>query len=915
MVHEGPEVAAVAILCIALAAGAATRLIAQRVRIPYTVAMLLLGMAFGLVLPRLDAHTPLLDPLAASVVSPELILFVFLPALVFESAFALDVHAFLKDMGLVALLAVPALVLTALAVGAWTVWITAAGWAWSWPAALVFGALISATDPVAVVAILREVGAPKRLGVLIEGESLLNDGTAIVVFSVLVGLLGKGAADFALAPTLVELARVVAGGVLVGLVLGAVCAAWIGRTFEDPLVEITLTLVLSYAAMLVAEHTLHVSGVLAIVTAGVYLAGPGRTRISPKVAHFLHEFWEMLAYVANTIIFFLVGAIVAANLDHASLSSLWTIAALYVGAMAIRFLVTFASRAVANPLMGLKLEASEATAMAWGGLRGAVSLALALVVSQREDVDPVLRGQILEVTAGVVLLTLLVNATSMRWLLARLGFAQVGAAEQLARVQTDTQVLTRVASAVATARERPGLRTVPWDGVEHELAQRREALERDLSAASDRLQQAGARARQAALWRQVYAIERRRYRRNFAAGTLGAGALEMLEHELDAALDSVDLGDLRPPERFQMSSMGRWVERAMRGLGFGFGRLAFSQLALRYDIARAHVEATRDVRDFLRHQGVEASTEVDDVYQRWSVEAMEQLEDLRVNLPEVAAAIESRLARRIALNFEQAAYRDVANEGQVSPDVAEHGLADVRARMKRLHFSGTHTNLPDTVALCAATPLFSTMSPQVLQSIAAITVEQVLAPGEWLFHEAERGDALYIVARGVLTVVREASDGADHELIAAIGGGEIIGEMALLTGAGRNAGARAVTSVTVGRIARPDYLELVKEHPEIGDQVWDAFGRRALDNYLRAEDDRLTAAERRALVHNARAVRYDDGAQVHLSDGALFVVKGEVVIDGLSHGHGEMVVGSGRVGGPTWGLLVPQQSGRRLASA
>ena len=196
---HGKEVTIVVLICFTLALGALLRLAATRFRFPYTLAVLAAGIAAGFFVPdEGSGHEPsILATVFAegTALSPDLIIFVFLPALVFEAAFGLKVHAFRKNVGAVMVLAVPGLVLSVVATGALAVGLTAGSWQWGWTAALVFGALISATDPVAVVAILRECGAPKRLGVLIEGESLLNDGTAIVVFHVLIGVLIAGGWD------------------------------------------------------------------------------------------------------------------------------------------------------------------------------------------------------------------------------------------------------------------------------------------------------------------------------------------------------------------------------------------------------------------------------------------------------------------------------------------------------------------------------------------------------------------------------------------------------------------------------------------------------------------------------------------------------------------------------------------------
>ncbi len=404
--HHGVEFTVVFIAIAALLIGAAMRWISGVVRFPYTIAMLLVGMVLGLALEALGHDVALAHMMTAGAhISPDLIIFVFLPALVFESAYAIDVHEFKKNVGAVVILAGPALVLSTLAVGAFMMLLVPAAWGWTWPAALAFGALISATDPVAVVAIFRDLGVSKRLGVLIEGESLLNDGTSIVVFTLLLGLVTGQVESFSVSGALLDFVRVVAGGLLVGWGLALITSRWLGRLFNDPMSEITLTIVLAYSAMIIAEGLLHVSGVMAVVVAGLYMGGVGKTKVSPEVEHFLHRFWEMLGYIANTLIFFLVGLVVVMQAERASPMDLVLILAAYVGVMLIRGVLTFAAQPIVGKLAGV--NSKDSTVIVWGGLRGAVSLALALIVAQNQLIPEELRHQILLVTAGVVLLTIL----------------------------------------------------------------------------------------------------------------------------------------------------------------------------------------------------------------------------------------------------------------------------------------------------------------------------------------------------------------------------------------------------------------------------------------------------------------------------------------------------------------------------
>ena len=233
----------------------------RRYRLPYTVGLVGIGLLISAI------FEPLPNP-----ISPDIILSLLVPPLVFEAAFHLRLEDLRRDFGLILTLAVPGVILTTLVVGG-LIYLANIGIAIQ--LAMVFGALIAATDPVAVIALFRRLGVPKRLQVLLEGESLLNDGTAIVLFNIMLVVAGIAthgqttlSPDSGLGLWIAEFLKVAGGGVLVGVVLGIFASQIIGR-IDDPLVETTLTTVLAFGSYLVGEHVLGVSGVLAVVAAGI----------------------------------------------------------------------------------------------------------------------------------------------------------------------------------------------------------------------------------------------------------------------------------------------------------------------------------------------------------------------------------------------------------------------------------------------------------------------------------------------------------------------------------------------------------------------------------------------------------------------------------------------------------------------
>lgn len=384
----------------------------RRLRIPYTVALVVVGLLITFQ-----------KPLAIEL-TPELILSLFIPPLVFEAAFHLDFKSLRENWLPIASLAVPGVLITTFVVGAVVSW----GVGISLTGGLVFGALIAATDPVAVVALFKALGAPKRLTTLVESESLFNDGTAIVVFKLLlavalsaaVGDSGAGSESFDFLTATVDFFRVSAGGLLIGVGLGWVIAQIIARV-DDYLIETMLTTVLAFGAFLVAER-FHVSGVLAVVAAGIVTGNVGLKGMSPTTKIVLFNFWEFLAFVANSLVFLLIGLDV--NLREIG-ANIVPIAIALVAVLISRALVVYGLTALTNLRGTKKVPLAYRHVLFWGGLRGAISLALALSLPLALAERELLRVM----TFGVVLFTLLAQGTTMQLLMKRLGLGFAPALE------------------------------------------------------------------------------------------------------------------------------------------------------------------------------------------------------------------------------------------------------------------------------------------------------------------------------------------------------------------------------------------------------------------------------------------------------------------------------------------------------
>ena len=287
-------------LSILLALGILAAGLVRKAAIPYTVILVFIGLGVG----ELSRHWELFAPYQELSLTPELVLFVFLPILIFESGLKLDSRQLIKDIVPVLTLAVPALLISTAVIGI-GIWLFLPV---KLATALLFGALISATDPVAVVALFKELGTPQRLTVLVEGESLLNDATAIVLFNILLGiaLFGGGSVSDIL-PAVGGFAEIFVGGAFVGALFGVAASFLITRLVTGTPVVVTLTLVVAYAAFIITEHYLHFSGVMAVAVGAMFLGIFGVPKLAQKSSKALNEIWEFLALMANTFLFIMVG--------------------------------------------------------------------------------------------------------------------------------------------------------------------------------------------------------------------------------------------------------------------------------------------------------------------------------------------------------------------------------------------------------------------------------------------------------------------------------------------------------------------------------------------------------------------------------------------------------------------------------
>jgi CPA1 family monovalent cation:H+ antiporter len=523
---EEPNVTLILALLVASAIVAG---VVRFIRIPYTVALVLVGLALAL-LPNVPAVE----------LTPGVILTVFLPVLLFYGAYNLDLRDLRANLTPIALLALPGVVLTAGLVGAAMHWLAG----FSWTDGLLLGTIVAATDPVAVLAIFREVGAPRRLATIVTGESLFNDGTALVLYgTVLTIALGQAVSP---AITLEQFMLNVAGGLALGITVGVVGSTLLSR-IDDALLETTITLIMAYGGFLLAEQ-LGVSGPLETVAAGIFLGVSGRRVMSPTTRLQGGATWEFIDFLANSLLFLLVGLelrpVAQVTFRELGAGVIVPLVVLLVAVILARGIVVAAvARILTWPsivrrtrrTLIARLPASWQLVLVWAGLRGAVSLAAALSLP---TVLPA-RNLLITLTFGVVLFTLVAQGFTTRQLLSRLGLAneQDGEAD-VQRSLGRLQALDAGIHEVGTLQRAGALADPVAETLRQRYANRREQIHAELEALyREKPEIADAHTREAL--RQVLHTEREAVRDLAAKGQISADTLDDLIKEIDDELEGL----------------------------------------------------------------------------------------------------------------------------------------------------------------------------------------------------------------------------------------------------------------------------------------------------------------------------------------------------------------------------------------
>jgi CPA1 family monovalent cation:H+ antiporter len=796
--------------------------LAGRFALPTSVLLAVVGTAIGaaaafvLNSPDITLFDAVARPFAAPPVTAAVFLDCFLPILLFQAAITMDIRRLLED-------AVPILVLAVLAVLVTTGFI---GWSVSLVSggplipALLLGAIVATTDPAAVVAIFRDLGAPSRLTRLVEGESLLNDAAAISIFTILIALLKSGGA-VELGPAVAHFGLSFGGGILLGIVAGRLATQSLPLLHGDRAAEMTLTLALPYLVFILGEDHLHVSGVVGVVAAGITFGSTGLSRISPLNWAFLNDLWEQLAFWAGSFIFILAAILVPTLLTDVGLRDLLLMATAIAAALVARVLVLFG---VLPPLAWLKWSAPVSTAyklvITWGGLRGAVTVALALAVTEDEGLPPDVKRFVAVLATGFVLFTLFVNGTTLRAVIRVLkldrlsprdealrdsvvALSLVDLRDSLAATAADyrmseaaaAETLAGYSERIENATKRRETSHATFD------AERREVLERD---------------RLAIALVALATHERRLVLNHHAEGTASRRVIEVLLRSADIMVDAA--------RTHGRSGYLQAVKRVVRyTFGFRFANFLHRRLGIEWPLSRRLAErfeqllVTRMLLDelsrfitqklvrFLDERLIEIIQDIVDIRRD---RTRRMLDALQAQYPEYSMALERRILEQAALRQEQQAYRSLYDEGLIGQELYEDLSRRLRKRRAKTELR-PHLDLTlKPGELMRRIDLFRGLAPEQAERLGKLARPLIAVPGDRLVRKGERGDSVYFISSGAVEVILPGEP-------VTLGRGDIFGEMALLTGEPRRADVTAVTYSQILVLHAADFRRFLGANPDI----------------------------------------------------------------------------------------------------
>ena len=783
-------VAVIFVIAVLLALVSLILPLADRFALPSATLLAGLGMVLGFALsglgqlPGMEVIGDLISGFSMLGLSADAFLFLFLPPLLFTATLTIDVRLLFDEISAVLLLAVVAVAVATAVVGLALHGVTEIGLI----ACLLLGSIVATTDPAAVLSIFRDLGAPRRLTTLVAGESLLNDAAAIAIFTLLLDVL-IGARDLNVWAGGLAFLLEFLGGVLVGHVFARLICRLLDRLRNTPVAEITLSVSLAYLSYLVAEHYLGVSGVLAVVAAGLTFVIQGRPRINTETWEPLVHIWHQLDFWANSLIFLLTAILATRLLPAMELADLGLLVVLVLAALVARAFVLYGLLPLLTQVkLTEPVGGGHKAVILWGGLRGAVTMVLALSVSENPAVPSNVQDFVALLAVGYVIFTLFVAAPSLRPMMRLLGLDRLD--------PTELALRDRV-MALSQAQIREQIVAVGRDyGFSPELVARvapdQATPDQDEAEAPEGPmdQESGLRVGLLTLANR----EKEIYLEHLADATISR---RMVGHRLavaDRAIDRVkDSGVAGYEESARAEvvlspvfAVALWLHRR-----FGLTSPLARQVANRFESLLVSELVVRELRRFNRRAvrpvlGVKTSGALAELLAKRLQLVEDALAAVELQFPAFAESLRLQYLARAGLRLEEAEYRRKLEESLISREVyndLQRALDDRRLAVEQQPPLDLGEGLNQ---MLRRVKIFAGLDRSKIMFIARLLRPRFVLPGDEIVRMGERGNTMYFIATGTVEVRLP-----DRSI--PLGPGEFFGELALLTKKPRTADVAALS--------------------------------------------------------------------------------------------------------------------------
>ena len=793
--------------------------ISERLRLPFTVILAIVGAIIGAVALYVlssDLATtlnPVMRRFLELPIRSNIFLYVLLPTLLFQVALMVNARRMLDDWVPILVMAVGAVIVATVVIG----YALSPFTSLSFAACLLIGAIVSTTDPSAVVSIFRNIAAPQRLTRIVEGESLLNDAAAIALFGFFLTFVMSGVPDPSLQDALVIFPWLVFGGVLLGLFLARLTVALMSVIPTFPRAQVSISVALPYLTYIIAEQFLATSGVIAVVVAGLTLNLTGPGRLTPISWSYLREVWEVLAYWAGALIFILAALLIPRLMGDLRLNDLYLMGVVILAAFFARGIILWGMLpALSFVRLSPQVEPAYRAAILWGGLRGAVTLALALAVTENALVPPAIKREVGILATGFTLFTLLVQGTTLRWVIARLGLDRLPRLDQALSNQVIAVALQNVREEVAeTARDFK----LPQEVIRSEAKRFGERLDGAVKLA-EAAEAIPDRDRITLGLVALAGRERDLIIENFRQQLFSARLVDRMLSDVDRLIEQTRGGG-----RNEYRAAGR------KALGYGgWYRLAVTiHNRLRWSLPLERMTAERfeillnqrlilgELHSYInskirRIHGRRVADLLHELLRRREEETDNAVEGLRLQYPGYAEEMERRFIRRASLRLEEREYDTLFSDGLISRELhatLRNRLSDRRSKVEArpaLDFALQKD------AFLRSFPLFEGMRDDQRRKLARALRTHHVEPGTVLLRKGEVPHCVYFIASGAVEMERKGQK-------MRLGRGEFFGHIGLLTRQPRRAMISAISHCTLLSLDEARFKRLLTRNRSLYDAV------------------------------------------------------------------------------------------------